>query len=687
METEDDAHLWLEDIEGSRALEWVRDQNDRSLAVLKSDPRYQAFNDQALAILNAQDKIPFAHFGKGDVLENFWQDAQHVRGLWRKTSLASYRSDAPAWETILDIDALAAAESANWVFKGSSALASDPDKALVYLSDGGKDAYEAREFDKRKKEFVPGGFILPAGKQSIDWLDGDGLLLARDWGPGTMTKSGYAYIVKRLTRGAALEDAVELFRGTVDDVWVRPLVLHSDDHSKVDALMAVRGLNFFESEYHLLEVFGQATPQKLPFPKRSSLEAYLSGQLILKLNEDWVAEDFLAGDIVAIDLKAVADSAKVNSQLIFRPDERQSVETIATTRNFLAFTILDNVKSEMRVGKFLDGGWVISGLELPKNAAIDIVDASDEDDRIMLSLTNFLTPTSAILADLKTGVSEIIKQTPARFDAAHHDVEQLEALSKDGTRIPYFVIRPKALVLDGSAPTLLYAYGGFQVSLKPNYSAVIGKLWLENGGIYVLANIRGGGEFGAKWHQAGLKEKRQAVYDDFAAVADDLIARGITSPPHLGIMGGSNGGLLMGVALTQRPELYNAVVIQVPLFDMLRYTVMGGAGASWVGEYGDPAIASERAAIEKYSPYQKLQAGQPYPEVLILTSTKDDRVHPGHARKAAAKLIALGYDVIYYENIDGGHGGAANLMETARRYAIEYTYLSRRLMDYWPNCK
>ncbi len=678
----DDPFLWLEETEGERALNWVRAQNERSLAVLKGDPRYQKFYEQALAILNAQDKIPWVGFGKGDAMGNFWQDETHVRGLWRETTLDSYRTDTPQWQTILDIDALAATESANWVYKGGASLSPELRKSLVYLSDGGKDAYEMREFDKVARQFVTGGFAAPEGKQNIAWIDNDTLLIARDWGEGTMTKSGYAFVLKRWTRGQSLDQAVEVFRGTVDDAWVSPSVLRSDDMLRVDAVIALRGLNFYDYEYYLLEAYGQAVlPRQLPFPKKFGISSYVSGQVVFELNEAWPEYGLLSGDIASFDLKTLIDTGKIESQLIFRPNNRQSVAGVSSTREVLTFGILDNVKSEIRTARFTDGKWRIAELSLPKNASIDVTGAAPEDNRILLSVTDFLTPTTMLLGDLDTGMIETLKQAPARFDGSRHVTEQLEAVSKDGTRIPYFVIRPKDLKFDGSAPTLLYGYGGFQVSLKPSYNAVSGKLWLENGGVYVLANIRGGGEFGPNWHQAALKENRQIAFDDFFAVADDLIKRGITSPRRLGIMGGSNGGLLMGAALTQRPKLYNAVIIQVPLLDMLRYTVMGGAGASWIGEYGDPEIPEERAFIEAYSPYQKLISGQPYPEVFILTSTKDDRVHPGHARKMVARLLELGYRVLYYENIDGGHGAAANLIETAQRQALEYTYLSRQLMD------
>jgi prolyl oligopeptidase len=419
----------------------------------------------------------------------------------------------------------------------------------------------------------------------------------------------------------------------------------------------------------------------MPFPTRSSLRGLLDGKLVFSLDEDWAAQDLKQGDLAAIDLEALtADPATARANLILRPSAAQSIEGVNISRDRLIVGLIENVTGKALVFTPGPKGWTSTPLDLPSNVTIGVGSASETDDRVFFTVTGYLTPSTLWLADAATGKLEKLKSSPPKFDASTHLVEQLWATSKDGTRVPYFVVRPKDLKYDGSAPTLLYAYGGFQQSMKPGYSATVGKLWLENGGVYVVANIRGGGEFGPAWHEAGLKANRQRVYDDFFAVSEDLIARKITSPRRLGIMGGSNGGLLMGVALTQRPELYNAVVIQVPLFDMLGFTKLG-AGASWVGEYGDPAIPEERAWIAAYDPYSNLKAGKPYPQVFIETSTKDDRVHPAHARKAGARLGALGYGYLYYENIDGGHSAAANLGETATRLALEYTYLMQRLMD------
>jgi prolyl oligopeptidase len=682
----DDPYLWMEEIEGTRAMDWAKAQNGKTLPVLQGDARYATLESQALAILNAKDRVPGVSFGGDGSLRNFWQDAEHVRGVWRKTTLGSYRTAEPVWETILDIDALSKAENANWVFKGASCLAPDETHCLITLSDGGKDAVTVREFDMVTKRFVKDGFVLPEGKQNYSWLDKDTLLVAREWEPGQVTQSGYAYVLKTLKRGQALADAREVYRGTETDVSVSPYVLRDPD-GKVMGVIAHRGVTFFESEDWLITDKGAA---KLPLPPKASLQTFVSGRLVVLLEQDWPEQGFKIGDLIEYNLDpltvdAYADltaspRAGAKPALIFRPTARQSVESVTNTRGKLVVGVLDNVKGAALVFSHGAGGWTKQALDLPANSAIDLGSASEKDDRLFVSVTGYLTPTTYWLADAATLTLEQVKASPARFDASTHVVEQFEATSTDGTKVPYFVVRPKGVTFDGTAPTLLYAYGGFQVSMTPGYSGVMGKLWLERGGTYVVANIRGGGEFGPAWHTAGLKENRQRVYDDFFAVSQDLIDRKITSPRRLGIMGGSNGGLLMGVALTQRPELYNAIVVQVPLFDMIRYSQIG-AGASWVGEYGDPAIPSEKAVIARYDPYSNLKAGKAYPEVFIETSTKDDRVHPAHARKAAARLEDLGYPVFYYENIDGGHAASANLAETARRQALEYVYLSRKLMD------
>ncbi|MBV9967010.1 MAG: S9 family peptidase [Alphaproteobacteria bacterium] len=672
--TENDPFLWLEDIDGEKALAWVREQNARSLALLESDPRYPVLRAEARAVITAPDRIPYPSF-LGERLVNFWQDEAHVRGLWRRTTLESFKTPEPQWKTLLDLDAIAAAERRNWVFHGAVSLPPHHRRCLVALSDGGKDASELREFDLANRRFIDTGFYLPEAKQSAVWLDDDTLFVARDWGPGTLTHSGYPFIVKKLRRDMPLADAEQVFAGTASDVSVGASVLRDPDGT-VRGVGISRQINFFESERYLLTDRG---PVRVPVPPRSSFRAFVAGQLVFSLEESW--EKFSSGALISLDLETCLRAPeRVEPVLIVAPGPREAIEDAAATRDRLLVATYRNVQGAAVAYRFENGGWIAEPVDLPRNASVHISAASNRANRAFVDVAGFLDPNALWLVEPGAGRAEQVKSLPPRFDASAHIVEQFEAASADGTLVPYFVIRPKLLRPDGTAPTLLYGYGGFQVSLTPSYLGAAGKLWLEKGGVYVIANIRGGGEFGPEWHQAALKAGRRRAFEDFTAVAEDLIARGITSPRRLGIMGGSNGGLLMGVMLTTRPDLFYAIVIQVPLLDMLRYHKLL-AGASWIAEYGDPEIAEEAAFLRTISPYHNLKSRSAYPEPFFVTSTKDDRVHPGHARKMAARMQSMGLPFLYYENIDGGHSAAANLEERARRTALEFTYLMLRLMD------
>jgi prolyl oligopeptidase len=671
---------YLEEIEGERALAWARAENERTLGELTADPRYQQYYDRALEILQARDRIPFVAI-RPSGLYNFWQDQDHVRGIVRRTTLASYRTDAPQWETVLDIDALAREENANWVYQGMACLPPEQRRCLVILSNGGRDANFVREFDLVEKRFVAGGFSLPEGKQNVSWVDENTILVARDFGEGTMSTSGYPITVRRLRRGQALAQAVEVFRGRPEDVRVFPMVMR-DAAGRVHATGVGRAVSFFENEYTIFTPRGNVA---LPLPRKASPVGIVDGRLLVSLDEAWEAAPglrFAPDSVVSYDLAAwKRDPVRARPALVWAPGPRQTLSGVAVTRNTLIITTLDNVRGRASVWNYERGAWTSRPVPLPQNATVGIAAASSESDLAMISVTDFLEPTSLHLFDAASAAPpERIKTTPPRFNASGHVVEQFEATSRDGTKIPYFVIRPRGAAMDGSTPTLLYGYGGFQNALTPGYLGTTGRLWLEGGNAWVVANLRGGGEFGPEWHQTAQGANKQRTWDDYIAVAEDLIARRITSPRRLGVIGGSQGGLLVGTAITQRPELFNAAIIQVPLFDMMRYHLLG-AGASWIGEYGDPRIPEQRAWIEAYSPYQRLTPGRTYPTPFIHTSTADDRVHPGHGRKAAARLAALGQPYYYYENMQGGHSAAANLQETARRLALEFTYASRRLVD------
>jgi prolyl oligopeptidase len=669
-----DRFQWLEDITGAKSQAWVAAENARSRAVFEADPRYETFRRQALAIFTAEDRIPTPRLRGGGV-DNFWQDGAHPRGVWRRTTLAGFQADQPVWETVLDIDALARAEKADWYGKGWSCLEPKDRDCLMRLSDGGKDAVSIREFDAETKTFVTGGFRLPEGKQSADWVDADTLLVARDWGAGTTTRSGYPFVVKALKRGQALDQAVEVFRGAPSDVQVRPIVLRDPD-GRVRAELVSRGVSFFESELWLL---GSDKPVKLDLPAKAELRAFVQGQVVFRLAQDW--KGWKAGDLIAFDLETLkAQPSGAPATLVFRPDGHQAIEQVEATRDHVVVSLLENVKGRLDVFAFDHGAWTHKRIPTPADDSVQIVDASHTSERVFLSTQGFLDPTALSLADAATLESRVVKRLPARFDASRDVVEQLWATSKDGTRVPYFLVRPKGMAHDGSTPVQMFGYGGFELSYPPSYRPEIGKLWLERGGAYVLANIRGGGEFGPAWHEAALKEHRQRAFDDFAAVAQDLIARGVTSPRRLGIYGRSNGGVLMSVSMTQHPELFNAVVIESPLVDMLRYQKLS-AGASWIGEYGDPDIPEQAAYIAKYSGYQNLKPGVKYPKPYITTNAKDDRVHPGHARKLAAEMEAYGDPFLFFEDNFGGHSYDADPTANAARWARHYVYLSQQLMD------
>ena len=668
-QTSDDPFTWLEEVDGPKALAWVEGQNAKSAQRLEGDPRYAAYLAEARAIFTARDRIPWPEFRAGGV-DNLWQDDAHVHGVWRHATLAAYRTETPAWETLLDLDALSKAEGKNWIWKGAACLKPAETLCLVKLSDGGGDAVEVREFDTVRKAFVPGGFKFPQGKQNLAWIDPDTLVVSRIWTPGDETPSGYAYIVRTVTRDGV---AREVYRGQKSDVGVTPEVLRGAG-GRADGLLARRGLTFFENAFVLLED-GKALP--VPLPGKAEYEAYVGGQAIFQLKEAWGG--FGAGALIAYDLAALK-AGTARPELVFQPGPRQAITEVSDTRGRLVVNLLDEVKGAVDAYDRKDGKWTATRLALPRDATFTVRSASGDDDRLFVAAEGFLDPTSLWLADAATGEAAQVKALPARFNAATHEVKQFWATSSDGAKIPYFVVLPKKAKLDGALPTILYGYGGFEVAKPPIYLPEMGRIWLERGGAYVIANIRGGGEFGPAWHDSVLREKRQLAFDDFAAVARDLAARKITSARRLGIYGRSNGGVLTTVSMTQHPELWNAVVVESPLIDMLRYHRLS-AGASWIGEYGDPDVPADRAFIEKYSAYQNLKAGVEYPEPYITTNTRDDRVHPGHARKFAARLEAMGVPYLYYEQTFGGHANDADPELNARRWARHYVYLAQKLMD------
>jgi prolyl oligopeptidase len=671
-------HLYLEEVLGEKAISEVKTWNERTLNRLTGDPRFAVLEGQALTILNSKDKIPYVSYRNGET-HNFWQDAQAVRGIWRKSTLDSYLSADPKWETVLDIDALAKAEGKNWVYKGNSCLSPDYELCMVSLSDGGKDASIQREFNATTKSWVEGGFVTKESKGGSSWLDKETQIVGVDFGPGTMTASGYPMTTRIWKRGQPMDAAVEFMRGEPADVALSAGAFERADGSR--EIIVTRALTFYDTEtFWVPRKDGVLQkPVKFPVPPKSSLGSEFKGQILLSLNEDW--GEFKTGDLVSFaldDFMADGEIGAVN--MVYRPDEKSSLNGYGQTKSKILMSISRDVKSAAYEFDWDGTKWTSRSLDFPANGTVSIGATNDKEDIAFINSDSFLSPSTLWTYDTGSAKKTKAKALPDWFDTSNMVADQFFATSKDGTKVPYFVVRSKATKLDGTNPTLLYGYGGFEVSVNPSYSATRGKLWLEQGGVYVLANIRGGGEYGPKWHQAGLKTNRQRIYDDFIGVAEKLIADKITSPKHLGIEGGSNGGLLVGVMFTQRPDLFNAVVCAVPLLDMLRYDKLL-AGASWVGEYGSPADPVEGAFLQKISPYHNIDPQVKYPEIFFLTSTKDDRVHPGHARKTAKRMQDQGHDFLYYENIDGGHSAAANLKETAKRLALQHVYLLQKLKD------
>jgi prolyl oligopeptidase len=660
----DDPYLWLEDIGGEDALNWVRARNEPTVAEFSGE-QFEAMRAEALEVLDTDTRIPYVS-RRGNYLYNFWRDAANPRGLWRRTTLDSYRSETPEWDVLIDVDELARTDDESWVWSGAAVIRPDYTRALISLSPGGSDATIVREFDMATREFVADGFELPEAKSQIGWADPDTVLVGTDFGEGSLTESGYPRIVKRWRRGTPLTDAETIFEGSRRDVNASGSV---DRTPGFERTFLDRALDFWNSETY--ELRGDA-PIRIDAPTDATLSVHRQW-LLIELRTDWStgAASYVAGSLLAADYdEFLAGTASL--RVVFEPDEHTSLHQYAWTRDRLVVVTLADVASRVEI--VTPGSWECRPVtDVPANTNTVIVAADDMDDEIFLDSSGFDRP-SRLLHGAAGGPLQEIKSAPVFFDAEGLSVTQHFVASKDGTSIPYFVVRPK----DATGATLLDGYGGFESSMTPGYGGVLGRLWLARGGTYVLANIRGGGEYGPGWHTQAMREGRQLVAEDFAAVATDLVDRGITTVPQLGAQGGSNGGLLMGIMLTQYPQLFGALVCQVPLLDMRRFHLLL-AGASWVAEYGDPDNPADWEFISEYSPYHHVSADVRYPPVLITTSTRDDRVHPGHARKMTAALEAAGHRVWYYENIEGGHAGAADNAQIAFKSALSFAFLHRML--------
>jgi prolyl oligopeptidase len=661
-----DPYLWLEDITGEAALTWVRQHNDPTLAEL-CDDRFEQFRAQALEVLDTDARIPYV-VRRGDHLYNFWRDTEHTRGVWRRTTLEQYRGESPDWEVLIDLDALAAEEDENWVWAGANVIEPDFSRALISLSRGGADAAVEREFDMRTREFVVDGFTLPEAKTLIDWHDEDTVLVGTDFGEGSLTDSGYPRLVKRWRRGQPLADAELLFSGTHVDVSVGASVDRTPGFEKS---LVRRAIDFFNEEVYELRA-GEFIRIGAPIDATVSTHR---DWLLIELRSDWYtgSAQYRAGSLLAADYDEFLDGT-AQLRVVFEPDERTCLNHYGWTRDRLVVVTLADVASRVEV--FTPGTWrsePVTGL--PEATNTMIASADHTGDEIFLDCSGFDVP-SRLLRGTAGGELETVKSAPEFFDSEDLTVTQYFAISEDGTQIPYFVVGHRDA--DGPGPTLLGGYGGFEVARTPGYDGVMGRLWLARGGSYALANIRGGGEYGPTWHTQAMREGRHKVAEDFAAVAQDLVRRGITTVGQLGASGGSNGGLLMGIMLTQYPELFGALACSVPLLDMRRFHLLL-AGASWVAEYGDPDDPADWEFIEKYSPYHHVSADRHYPPLLMTTSTRDDRVHPAHARKMTAALEAAGHHVRYYENIEGGHAGAADNKQIAFKSALMFEFLWRTI--------
>ncbi len=680
-----DVFMWLEDIDAERSMDWVHEQNKNTADEYKSKPIYQELYDEALSTLNNKSRIPSVS-QRGEWVYNYWKDDKNPRGIYRRAKIKDFnQNDHPKWQTVLDMDQYNTENEGNWVFKGMNCLSPKYRRCLVSLSPGGGDAVELKEFNMKSKKFIEGGFQLPKSKMGVNWRDKDHLFVATDFGPGSLTESGYPRIMKLWQRGTALSEAKTLME--VDQKSVSVFAFRSGKGVKAKDFI-VDNTSFWTSKYYQL-IGGKTLPMSIP--ESAVINGVFQGKMIVSLKEDWQYQgQFLSEGTVLMMNPDVLTGRKTlveddDWSVFLSPRANENIESISTSDDAVIATILTDVVSKVYVYKPVDNGWDVDAIEFPDNGAINVTAVDDESGSFFAEYESFITPPTLYHVNGKSLKPKAVKSQAQSFDPSPYQVEQFFARSKDGTFVPYFIIMNKNTAFDGSNPTHIFSYGGFRNSLTPSYSGsyealegAYGKMWLDRGGVYVSASIRGGGEYGPKWHKSALLENKTKSYEDFEAVAEDLIKRKITSPQHLGIEGRSNGGLLVGATMTRRPDLYGAVICGVPLLDMKRYNKLL-AGASWMGEFGNPDVPEQWAYIKKYSPYQNLKQDTEYPATFFYTSTRDDRVHPGHARKMAAKMMSYGYPIWYYENTEGGHGGSSTNEQLAERLALAFTHLWTQL--------
>ena len=669
-QAEEDPYLWLEEVESEKSLDWVKEQNKNSEQILTSNPLYENLQKRYLEVYNDKDKIAYPNI-VGDYVYNLWQDEKYERGLWRRMLTKDYLKNNSNWETLIDLDALSEKEGKKWVYAGATFLEPANDICIVALSDGGTDQDELREFNVKSKKFVANGITFPSSKGGVSWINKNKVLVARDFGEGSMTTSGYPSQIKLMDRNGSMDEAKLIFKTDTTNLGAFPASFYDNNKQYIFIYEAI---SFYESNLFFL-VDNQL--KQITYPKDAEFAGFYSGSLIVSLQSDWNINDtvYKKGTLLSMNLQDNLNG-KVKVKTIYQPNDRSSFVSVSTSKDFIVVNSMENVQNKLYKYTLNNDEWSAEKINAPEFGSIYLTSSNNQTNDYFFRFSNFITPTTLYHS---TGTEiKPVKKLKNFFKTDNLEVKQFNATSKDGTKIPYFIVHQKDLQFNGKNPTMIYAYGGFNASSQPNYSSTIGIGWLEQGGVYVLANIRGGGEFGPSWHQAAMKEKRQNAYDDFYAVSEELIAKKITSADHLGAFGWSNGGLMAGVVFTQRPDLYKAVVVGAPLLDMKRYSKLL-AGASWMGEYGNPDIPEEWAYIKKYSPYHNVSKDKEYPEVYFVTSTKDDRVHPGHARKMAAKMKDMGHPYIYHETIEGGHGAASTNAQQAEMWSSIYTYFNMKL--------
>ena len=675
-----DPYLWLEDIEGKKALDWVKKENAATDKLIVGRAGFEADRKRAREILDDDRQIAGPGEVMGDTITNFWRDAANPRGLWRQSPLDAYLAGKPVWTTLIDVDALGKAEKQSWVWHGADCLAPEYKRCLVSLSPGGTDADIVREWDRTTKSFVEGGFTVPLAKSSVTWENGDTLLVATDFGPDSMTASGYPRIVKRWRRGSDLHSGETVAEGETEDVGMNVFAFTDGDKRWP---MISRGKTFYTADTKLPNIDGSRYISSI-IPDSASVRDVIDGQLIVFLNKDWA--NIPAGSLVSLSLEDMSADRKVKIITAMTPTKAQAIEDVSATDNILWVKALDDVEGKLFAlhRDRATGEWSQKEVPLAENATVTIAGTVGKRDIVLATAeTMLMPPTLYAVSEGKT--PQAVQSLPATFDAGNMTVEKRFATSKDGTKIPYFLARKKGAT--GPVPALVHAYGGFRAAQTPGYltgqpyrAGPLGLFWVEDGNAYVLANIRGGGEYGPAWHEAALREKRQNSFDDLHAVAEDLVSAGISAKGKIAISGRSNGGVLVGAAMTQRPDLYGAVISGSPIKDMRRYNKML-AGASWVAEYGDPDVPTDWEFLSKYSPYQAVRKGVTYPPIFLYLSTKDDRVHPGHARKYAARLKEYGNSVYYHEYLEGGHSVGADHAEDAVRAAMLHAFLLRELVE------